>query len=65
MIAITVKPKNKKEYTAIKKVLKVLNIESEDVESPYNPDFVKKILEGDEEYKQGKFKVIKTEDLWK
>ncbi len=30
-------------------------------ESPYNPDFVKEILES----RAGEGKVIKTEDLWK
>ena len=33
----------------------------DDIESPYNPDFVKEILKS----RSSEGKVIKTEDLWK
>jgi hypothetical protein len=32
---------------------------------PYNKDFVKKIEESEEQFTTGKYKTIKTEDLWK
>ena len=31
----------------------------------YNPEFVDKVLEADQQIKEGKFTAIKTEDLWK
>ena len=33
--------------------------------SPYNPKFVAKIKESEEQIKAGRFKIVKTEDLWK
>jgi hypothetical protein len=43
----------------IKKTKKNVNKES------YNPEIVKTILESKQQYKDGKFTTIKTEDLWK
>jgi hypothetical protein len=34
-------------------------------ESHYNNKFVTKILQGDDEFKKGTSKAIKTADLWK
>ena len=34
-------------------------------ESPYDPEFVAKIRQSEEQIAAGKFKVIRTEDLWK
>lgn len=34
-------------------------------DNPYNPDFVKSVQEGREEYKRGECTTISTEDLWK
>jgi hypothetical protein len=36
-----------------------------EIERPYNPEFVAKIKKGDEDYKAGRYKTIKPEDLWK
>ena len=36
-----------------------------EADTPYNPEFVAKIKKGDEDFKTGRFKAIKTEDLWK
>jgi len=50
MTTLTVKPKNKKELSKAKKMLKVLEISFEDNDDkPYNPEFVKKILEARKE----------------
>ncbi|MHC0443517.1 DUF2683 family protein [Flavobacterium sp. 3-210] len=37
----------------------------EEVEKPYNPEFVKEILDAEKSIKDGKGIKIKTEDLWK
>jgi PHD/YefM family antitoxin component YafN of YafNO toxin-antitoxin module len=34
-------------------------------DEPYNPEYVKMILKGDEAFKKGDYKVIETADLWK
>jgi hypothetical protein len=68
MTTLTVKPKNKKELAAIKKILVGFNVDfdtNDDIEKPYNQEFVDKILQSKEEFKQGKFKTIDSVDLWK
>ncbi|GHT48506.1 hypothetical protein FACS189440_12310 [Bacteroidia bacterium] len=37
----------------------------EENKTSYNNDFVKKIEESEEQFATGKFKTIKTDDLWK
>lgn len=58
-------PKNEEQATALKAVMKVLKIEFETEESPYNPEFVKDILQAREDIKNGKGVKIVAEDLWK
>ena len=68
MTTITIKPKYKKEYSTIKKVLFEHNIECEETESYYNKDFVEKILQGDKDIKAGNGRKINVEELnalWK
>lgn len=50
---------------ALKAFMKALKICFEEGESPYNPEFVEKIKRSEAEFKTGKIKAIKTEDLWK
>jgi len=45
--------------------MKVLKIEFETEESPYNPEFVKEILQARKDIKNGKGVKIAVEDLWK
>jgi len=66
MTTLTVRPRNKKELSAIKKVLEVLKMDFEsNDESPYDPKFVQRVLLAKEEIKQGKGVKIAAEDLWK
>ncbi len=58
-INITAYPSNETEIDAIKAFMKALKIKFEmakKTENPYNPEFVKKILQGDEDIKNGKGK---------
>ncbi len=56
----------KKDYPVLKSLAKSLGFEiAEKVEKPYNPEFVKEILEAEQSIKDGKGKTIKLEDLWK
>lgn len=49
MEALTIHPQNKEQLEAIKSVLKALKIPFDKKESPYNPEFVKMVLEADKE----------------
>lgn len=55
----------KKDYTVLKSLSKALGFEIEKEEKPYNPEFVKEILEAEQSIRDGKGVKIKLEDLWK
>ena len=63
METITIHPRSKEETKAFEQMAKALNIPFE--KSDYNAAFVAKIKKGDKDRKLGKYKVIKTEDLWR
>lgn len=70
METLVVRPQNEAQQKAVKAILEALQVPYDwepevDNESPYNPEFVAKILQGDEDIKAGRYTVIKTEDLWK
>ncbi|TDW50040.1 hypothetical protein EV144_102472 [Flavobacterium sp. 270] len=60
---------NKKDFPVFKSLAKSLGFEIvEEIEKPYNPEFVKEILEAREELRQGKGTKMTIEDidkLWK
>ncbi|MDP5198569.1 DUF2683 family protein [Flavobacterium sp. DG2-3] len=63
---ILLKNVNKKDFPIFKSLAKSLGFEIvEEVEKPYNPEFVKEILDAEKSIKDGKGIKIKTEDLWK
>ena len=63
---IILKNVKKKDYPVLQSLTKSLGFEIvEKLEKPYNPEFVKEILEADQSIKDGKGVRIKTEDLWK
>lgn len=56
----------KKDFPVLKSLAKSLGFEIEEkTEKPYNPEFVKEILEAEQSIKDGKGVSIKLEDLWK
>ncbi|GGE66972.1 hypothetical protein EV200_10874 [Pedobacter psychrotolerans] len=65
METLTLHPKNKEQLNALKAFAKALKIDFETEESPYNPEFVKNILQAREDIKNGKGVKIAVEDLWK
>ncbi|MBX2966481.1 MAG: hypothetical protein KF845_10065 [Cyclobacteriaceae bacterium] len=67
MESILIHPKSKEQLAAVKAFAKALNMnfETKVAKSPYNPDFVKKILKGREDVKRGKGVKIPVSDLWK
>ncbi|UPQ80438.1 hypothetical protein M0M57_06265 [Flavobacterium azooxidireducens] len=63
---IILKNVKKKDFPLLKKLAKSLGFEIvEKIEKPYNPEFVKEILEAEQSIKDGKGVKIKLEDLWK
>jgi hypothetical protein len=57
---------NSQQIEAIKAFMKALNIKYEvDKESPYNPDFVKKIKTSQKQANEGKTVKIELDDIWK
>lgn len=57
-------PKTYEQLEAMKAFVKALKIDFE-IEKPYDPKFVTKILKGEQDIADGKGIKIKTEDLWK
>ncbi len=65
---IVLKNVKKKDFPVLKSLAKSLGFEIVEEEKPYNPEFVKEILEAREELKQGKGIKMTLEDidkLWK
>ena len=70
MEAITARPKNKKQVALIESFFNDLKAPFEKTKdkSPYNPEFVQKILQGDNDLKEGKGRKVTIEELnnlWK
>ena len=66
METIVVHPKNKEELSALKAFIKALKIDFTTEKGPYNPEFVKEILEGVNARKAGKLGLeIDVENMWK
>jgi len=68
MDAVNIKayPSNSQQMDAIKAFMKALNIKFEVAnDSPYNPNFVKKIKNSQKQVKEGKTVKIDLDDIWK
>ncbi|MES2266751.1 MAG: DUF2683 family protein [Bacteroidota bacterium] len=65
METLIVQPKTKEQLVALKAFIKALKIDFKSEKTPYDPEFVEKILQGKEDIKNGKGVKIATEDLWK
>lgn len=63
MGTLIVQPDNEEQLTAVKAVLLALKITFEEEQSPYNPEFVKEILQAEEDVKNGKDVKISKHDL--
>jgi hypothetical protein len=55
----------KKDFPLLKSLAKSLGFEIIQEDKPYNPEFVKEILEAEKSIKEGKGIKINLEDLWK
>lgn len=55
----------KAQLRAIKPLLKVLKVNIEKVEKPYDPEFVRKMDKSIQQVKEGKTVKIALDDIWK
>ncbi len=62
---LVLKNVKKKDFPLLKSLAKSLGFEIVKEEKPYNPEFVKEILEAEQSIKEGKGIKINLEDLWK
>ena len=63
---ITLKNVKKKHLPVFESLAKSLGFEiTKKEEKPYNPEFVKEILEAERSIKEGRGVTIKLEELWK
>jgi hypothetical protein len=65
---IVLKNVKKKDFPVLKSLAKSLGFEIVQEEKPYNPEFVKEILESAKEVREGKYVKISMEELdnlWK
>jgi hypothetical protein len=65
METLIVHPENKEQLVALKAFMKALKISFEKAKSPYDPEFVKMIQQGDEDLKAGKGVKVDIDNLWK
>ncbi|RYE19324.1 MAG: hypothetical protein EOP42_29250 [Sphingobacteriaceae bacterium] len=65
METLIVRPKNQKQLAAIKAVLKALDVTFQKEKADYDSDFVEKINQSEQNFKEGKYTILKVEDLWK
>ena len=65
METLIVHPDNKEQLTAMKAFMKAFKISFEEGKSPYDPEFVKMIKQGDEDLKAGKGVKVDIDNLWK
>ena len=64
MTIFTVHTENEEQVNALKAFMKTLKIKFEvGEETSYNPEFIKKIAEGEQQYKNGSYITVKKEEL--
>jgi uncharacterized membrane protein (DUF106 family) len=62
---LIVHPDNQDKLKAVKAVLKALKVEFNEAETKYNPEFIKKMAEGEEDIQAGRTVKVTLGDLWK
>jgi hypothetical protein len=68
MEALIIHPQNKEQANLFEQLAKTLKVPFERAKKPvgqYNAAFEKKMKKAEEDKKAGRYKEIKTEDLWK
>jgi len=67
METLIVQPKDKEQLAALKAIMKALKVNfttEKDTKSPYSPEFVAKMKQGEEDIKAGRTTKIEPADIW-
>jgi hypothetical protein len=67
METLIVQPKNKEQLTALKAIMKILDVDfktEKNKERSYNPEFVAKMKRGEEDIEAGRTTKIEPADIW-
>ena len=65
METLIVHPDNKEQLDAMKAFMMAFNISFEDEKSPYKPEFVEMVQQGDKDLKAGKGIKVDIDNLWR
>ena len=65
MTYLIVHPDSHDKLTAVKAVLKALNVDFDEAKTKYGPEFAAKMAESEEDIKNGNTVKVALEDLWK
>lgn len=66
METILICPESKEQIKAFEQMAKALKVPFEiNKESPYKPEFVEMVKQADKDFKNGKGKKMKLDDIWK
>jgi len=65
MTYLIVHPDNHDKLTAVKAVLKALKVDFDEAKTKYNPEFIAKMAEGEDDIKSGNTVKVAIDDLWK
>ncbi len=66
MESIVIHTESKEQIKVFEEMAKVLKVPFEKIkESPYNPTFVAMVKKADKDFKKGKGKKMKLDDIWK
>jgi hypothetical protein len=56
---------NHDKLSAVKAVLKALDVDFDETKTAYNPDFVAKMAKGEDDIKAGRTVKVTLDDIWK
>ena len=62
---LIVHPDNHDKLTAVKAILKALKVDFDEAKTAYDPEFVTKMAEGEEDIKAGRTVKVTLDDIWK
>lgn len=66
METILIHPQSKEQIKAFEQMAKAMKVPFEiKKESPYNPEFVAMVKKADKDFKNGKGRKVKLDDIWK
>ena len=65
METVIAKPANKEQLAALKAIMKALKVDFTTEKSPYNPEFLAKVEQAEDQIKSGNYRKVTVSDIWK